>query len=177
MLAGLVAVTPCAGYVPTWAAAMVALAAGWICYGATHLRAKRGWDDSLDVWGVHGVGGLFGTLCVGWFAYASVGGHNGLLAGDGRQFGLQCAGVAIAVSYAFCMSFAILKVVDLVASVQPVTPGAAQGSRRGDPRRERLRLGLTMVAALESESARRAACDGANGLNRDHEERFATSNA
>ena len=118
VLAGLVAVTPCAGYVPTWAAAFVALAAGWICYGATHLRAQRGWDDSLDVWGVHGIGGLLGSLLVGWFAYASVGGHNGLLAGDGKQFGLQMAGVGIAVGWAFCMSFAILKVVDLVASVQ-----------------------------------------------------------
>ena len=118
VLAGLVAVTPCAGYVPTWAAAFVALASGWICYGATHLRAARGWDDSLDVWGVHGIGGLLGSLLVGWFAYASVGGHNGLLAGDGKQFGLQCAGVAIAVGYAFCVSFVILKVVDMVASVQ-----------------------------------------------------------
>jgi Amt family ammonium transporter len=118
VLAGLVAVTPCAGYVPTWAAAVVALTAGWVCYGACHLRAKRGWDDSLDVWGVHGIGGLLGSLLVGWFAYASVGGHNGLLAGNGKQFGLQCAGVAIAVGYSFCMSFVILKVVDLVASVQ-----------------------------------------------------------
>ncbi len=93
VLAGLVAVTPAAGYVPTWAAAFIALAAGWICYGATHLRAARGWDDSLDVWGVHGVGGLMGTVLVGWFAYASVGGHNGLIAGNGKQFGLQLAAV------------------------------------------------------------------------------------
>ena len=128
---------------PTWAAAFVALAAGWICYGATHLRAKRGWDDSLDVWGVHGIGGLLGSLLVGWFAYASVGGHNGLLAGDGKQFGLQCAGVAIAVGYAFCVSFAILKVVDLVASVQRAAPGAAPGARRGAPRRNGLRPRLT----------------------------------
>jgi len=118
VLAGLVAVTPCAGYVPTWAAAVVALTAGWVCYGACHLRAKRGWDDSLDVWGVHGIGGLLGSLLVGVFAYASVGGHNGLLAGDGKQFALQLAGVAIAVSYVFCMSFVILKVVDLVANLQ-----------------------------------------------------------
>jgi Amt family ammonium transporter len=118
VLAGLVAVTPCAGYVPTWAAVVVALAAGGVCYGATQLRAKRGWDDSLDVWGVHGIGGLLGSLLVGLFAYASVGGHNGLLAGNGKQFGLQLVGVVIAVGYAFCMSFVILKVVDLVASVQ-----------------------------------------------------------
>ena len=117
VLAGLVAVTPCAGYVPTWAAAFIALAAGWVCYGATHLRAARGWDDSLDVWGVHGVGGLLGSVLVGWFAYASVGGHNGLIAGDGKQFGLQLIGVAITVSYAFGMSFAILKVIDLVSTV------------------------------------------------------------
>jgi Amt family ammonium transporter len=118
VLAGLVAVTPCAGYVPTWAAALVALIAGGVCYGATQLRAKRGWDDSLDVWGVHGIGGLLGSLLVGVFAYASVGGHDGLLAGDGKQFGLQLVGVAIALTYAFGVSFAILKVIDLVASVQ-----------------------------------------------------------
>jgi Amt family ammonium transporter len=118
VLAGLVAVTPCAGYVPTWAATVISLTAGWVCYGACHLRAKRGWDDSLDVWGVHGIGGLLGSLLVGVFAYASVGGHNGLLAGDGKQFALQLAGVAIAVSYVFCMSFVILKVVDLVANLQ-----------------------------------------------------------
>ena len=124
VLAGLVAVTPCAGYVPTWAAAFIALAAGWVCYGATHLRAKRGWDDSLDVWGVHGIGGVLGSILVGWFAYASVGGHNGLIAGDGKQFGLQLVGVAITVTYAFGVSFAILKVIDLVASVY--VPGKVQ---------------------------------------------------
>ena len=118
VLAGLVAVTPCAGYVPTWAAAIVALAAGWICYGATHLRANRGWDDSLDVWGVHGIGGLLGSLLVGWFAYASVGGHNGMLAGDGKQFGLQCDRRGDHRHLRLRVSFAILKVVDLVASVQ-----------------------------------------------------------
>jgi Amt family ammonium transporter len=124
VLAGLVAVTPCAGYVPTWAAAFIALAAGWVCYGATHLRAKRGWDDSLDVWGVHGIGGVLGSILVGWFAYASVGGHNGLIAGDGKQFGLQLVGVAITVTYAFGVSFAILKVIDLVASFY--VPGKVQ---------------------------------------------------
>ncbi len=124
VLAGLVAVTPAAGYVPTWAAAFIALAAGWVCYGATHLRAARGWDDSLDVWGVHGVGGLLGSVLVGWFAYASVGGHNGLIAGDGKQFGLQLAGVAITVTYAFGMSFGILKVIDLVSTVH--VPGKVQ---------------------------------------------------
>ena len=124
VLAGLVAVTPCAGYVPTWAAAFIALAAGWICYGATHLRAYRGWDDSLDVWGVHGIGGLLGSVLVGWFAYASVGGHNGLIAGNGRQFGLQLIGVAITVTYAFGVSFAILKVISLVSTVH--VPGRVQ---------------------------------------------------
>ncbi len=84
--------------------------------------------------------------CVGWFAFASVGGHNGLLAGNGKQFGLQCAGVAIAVGYAFCLSFVILKVVDLVGQRARVAPGAAPGPRRGAPRRNGLRSRL--AAAL-----------------------------
>ena len=81
VLAGLVAVTPCAGYVPTWAAVFIALAAAGVCYGAVLLRKRLDWDDSLDVWGVHGVGGLFGSLMVGWFASGAVNGAGS----DGRQ--------------------------------------------------------------------------------------------
>jgi ammonium transporter, Amt family len=118
VLAGLVAVTPCAGYVPTWAAVFISLAAGWICYGAVLFRKYKAWDDSLDVWGVHGVGGLLGTIMVGWFAYGSVAGVSGLMDGNPRQFGLQIGAAAIAVGYTFVLTFAIFKVIDLVGSLQ-----------------------------------------------------------
>jgi Amt family ammonium transporter len=117
VLAGLVAVTPCAGFVPTWAAVFISLAAGWICYGALLFRKKRQWDDSLDVWGIHGVGGLFGSLMVGWFAYSSVNGASGLMEGNPRQFGLQLAAVAITLTYTFAVTWVIFKVIDFVGSL------------------------------------------------------------
>jgi Amt family ammonium transporter len=116
-LAGLVGVTACAGFVPTWAACLVALIAGAVCYYAVQLRGALKWDDSLDVWGVHGVGGPLGTLLVGVFAFASVDGVDGLLAGNARQLGLQAAGVAIALTYVFVVALVIYKVVDLVSGM------------------------------------------------------------
>jgi len=114
VLAGLVAVTPCAGFVPTWAAVFIALAAGWICYGALQFRKWRQWDDSLDVWGVHGIGGLFGSLMVGWFAFGAVNGASGLMDGNPRQFGLQLAAVAITLTYTFAVTWVIFKVIDVL---------------------------------------------------------------
>ena len=114
VLAGLVAVTPCAGFVPTWAAVLIALAAGFVCYGALLFRKKRGWDDSLDVWGVHGVGGLFGTLMLGVFAFGAVNGASGLLDGNPKQLALQLAAVAITLTYTFVVTWVIFKVIDMV---------------------------------------------------------------
>lgn len=116
-LAGLVGITACAGFVPTWAACLIALIAGAVCYYAVQLRGALKWDDSLDVWGVHGVAGPLGTLLVGVFAFASVDGVDGLLAGSARQLGLQAAGLAIALTYAFVVALAIYKVVDLVSGM------------------------------------------------------------
>ncbi|MEI6725550.1 MAG: ammonium transporter, partial [Actinomycetes bacterium] len=127
VLAGLVAVTPCAGYVPTWAAVFISLAAGWICYGALLFRKKRGWDDSLDVWGVHGIGGLFGTLMVGWFAYGAVNGARGLMDGNPKQFGLQLAAVGITLTYTFAVTWVIFKVIDVVGSLSVAAPVQARG--------------------------------------------------
>ena len=116
-LAGLVGVTASAGFVPTWAACLIALIAGAVCYYAVQLRGTLKWDDSLDVWGVHGVAGPLGTLLVGVFAFASVDGVDGLLAGSARQLGLQAAGLAIALTYAFVVALVIYKVVDLVSGM------------------------------------------------------------
>jgi ammonium transporter, Amt family len=114
VLAGLVAVTPGAGFLPTWGAVVTALLVSAICYGACRFRQRRQWDDSLDVWGVHGIGGITGTLMVGVLAVGSVNGVDGLVAGDARQLGLQAAGVAITVAFVFVLTAVIFKVVDVV---------------------------------------------------------------
>jgi len=113
-VAGLACVTPCAGYVPTWAAFIIGLLAGSICYGAVVFRERMRWDDALDVWAAHGVGGLTGTILLGVFAFLSVNaaGANGLAAGNPAFLGIQIGAVAIVAVYAFVMTWLILKVLD-----------------------------------------------------------------
>src|SRR5690348_14900262 len=81
-VAGLATVTPAAGYVPPWAAVVIGALAGLICYGAVQFRIGRKWDDALDVWGVHGVGGGLGTILTGVFAVAAINNFSGLIAGN-----------------------------------------------------------------------------------------------
>ncbi|MGO9659457.1 MAG: ammonium transporter, partial [Acidimicrobiales bacterium] len=71
-VAGLACITPCAGYVPTWAAFVIGVLAGGVCYLAVEFRNRMKWDDALDVWAVHGVGGLLGSILLGVFAYVAV---------------------------------------------------------------------------------------------------------
>jgi ammonium transporter, Amt family len=126
-VAGLATVTPCAGYVQPWAAAIIGLLAGVVCYGAVQLRAKRGWDDALDVWACHGVGGILGTICVGIFAAKAVNGVSGLIEGDLRQFGVQVAGVAIAAIYSFIVTLVMLKLINKVTPVRVSTEAEDKG--------------------------------------------------
>jgi len=113
-VAGLACVTPCAGYVPTWASFVIGLFAGSICYMAVELRNKMKWDDALDVWAAHGVGGLLGTILLGAFAYLSVNGAgaDGLVAGNAAFFGKQVAASLLIAAFAFSMTWLILKVID-----------------------------------------------------------------
>jgi len=111
-VAGLATITPAAGFIEPWAAAVIGLMAGFVCYYAVQLRIKLDWDDALDVWGVHGVGGILGSILVGVFAVKSINGVNGLIAGDVHQFIIQIVGVLIISSYAFIVTFLILKVVN-----------------------------------------------------------------
>jgi Amt family ammonium transporter len=111
-VAGLATITPAAGYIEPWAAAIIGLMAGFICYYAVQLRIKLDWDDALDVWGVHGVGGILGSVLVGIFAVESVNGIGGLVSGNVHQFLLQIAGVLIISIYAFIITFLILKVIN-----------------------------------------------------------------
>src|SRR6185295_13486567 len=89
-VAGLACITPAAGYVRPWAAAVIGFAAGLTCYGAVVFRQKRGWDDALDVWGCHGVGGMLGVVLTGVFAVKGVNGVSGLIEGNTHQFVWQC---------------------------------------------------------------------------------------
>lgn len=111
-VAGLATITPAAGFVEPWAAAVIGLLASFVCYYAVEFRKKVGWDDALDVWGVHGVGGILGSILVGVFAVESVNGVNGLIHGDIHQFGVQILGTLIASVYAFIVTYLILKVVN-----------------------------------------------------------------
>ncbi len=111
-VAGLATVTPAAGFVPPWAALVIGLCAAGVCYLAIQLRVRRKWDDALDVWGVHGVGGGLGVILTGVFASAAINGVAGLLEGNGRQFAVQVAGVAIAALYAFVVTYGILRLIN-----------------------------------------------------------------
>jgi Amt family ammonium transporter len=114
LVAGLVAITPAAGYVSIGASLAIGLAAGALCYKAVLLKERFGYDDTLDAFGVHGVGGILGALLVGVFAQKSMNsaGADGLLAGNPWLLVKQLAGVVAAGAYSAALTWAILKLVD-----------------------------------------------------------------
>ena len=120
-VAGLVAITPASGFVEPWAAIVIGAIAGVICYGAVRLRAASGLDDSLDVVGVHGVGGTWGALATGLFATASVSGlvdNEGLFYGNGEQVLHQLAAIGVVWVYSFGVTALILKALDLTIGLR-----------------------------------------------------------
>jgi len=118
-VAGLVAITPASGFVGPMGALAIGLAAGVVCYwGATSLKRMFGYDDSLDAFGVHGVGGIVGAILTGVFAVKSIGGTAGMLEGNVAQVGIQFLGVAATLVYTAVATFIILKVVDAVMGLR-----------------------------------------------------------
>jgi len=111
-IAGLVAITPAAGFVDTMSALVIGAVAGVLCYKALLFRIGKGLDESLDAWAVHGVGGLWGALATGIFAVEAVGGYSGLLQGNVDQFVAQVIGAVAAVVYAFVVTYALARIVD-----------------------------------------------------------------
>ena len=111
-IAGLVAITPAAGFVDPMSALVIGAVAGVLCYKALLFRVGKGLDESLDAWAVHGVGGLWGAIATGIFAVEAVGGASGLLQGNVDQFVAQVIGAGAAVVYAFVVTFALAKIVD-----------------------------------------------------------------
>ncbi len=116
---GLVAITPAAGFVLPGGALMIGIAAGILCYwGATSLKHMVGYDDALDVFGVHGIGGIVGAVLTGVFAAESVGGTGGLLEGNAAQVWIQIKGIVWTVVWSGGASFVILKLIDLVMGLR-----------------------------------------------------------
>jgi Amt family ammonium transporter len=121
-VAGLVAVTPAAGFVAPMGALAIGLLVSLFCYGAILLKGRLGYDDSLDVFGVHGVGGAFGALAVGVFAVAGISGNpDGLLMGNATLLGHQAISLVAAAGYSFLGTFVVLKVVDMLVGLRATT--------------------------------------------------------
>jgi Amt family ammonium transporter len=114
-IAGLATVTPGAGFITPNSAIIIGIIAGLSCYLAVNLKNKIGFDDSLDVVGIHGLGGIIGTICLGLFATKSVnpGGADGLFAGNAAFLTTQIFGVAVVGAYAFTVSLILLKIIDI----------------------------------------------------------------
>ena len=128
-VAGLVAITPAAGYVTPAAAVLIGLGVGVVCYGAALLRLRARVDDALDVFSVHGVGGAFGALATGIFATVAVNsaGTDGLLAGNADLIGTQALGVLVVAAYSAVATAAILTVINLIVPIRVTAPAEEAG--------------------------------------------------
>jgi Amt family ammonium transporter len=132
-VAGLGTITPASGFVLPWHAVVIGLIAGGGCYWAcTRLKLWLGYDDSLDVFGVHGVGGILGTTLTGVFAAAAVSagpdlphGIAGLIEGNPRQLGIQLVGVVVTIAWSAVLTYLLLRLVGSVTALR-VTPEAEQ---------------------------------------------------
>jgi ammonium transporter, Amt family len=126
-VAGLATITPAAGFVSPAAAALIGAVSGVVCFGAVALKNRLGWDDALDVWGVHGVGGFLGIVMLGLFATTAFnpGGTNGLIAGNPAFLGKELVAVVLSSVWAFGFTFGMLWLIDRVTPVH-VAAGAEE---------------------------------------------------
>jgi Amt family ammonium transporter len=121
-VAGLVAITPASGFVTAGGALVIGLAVGGLCYAATLLRSRLAIDDALDVFAVHGVGGMFGAVATGVFATSAIqASYSGLIDGNVGQVGTQLLAVGATITYAVVATFIIVKVVDIVLGIRVTT--------------------------------------------------------
>jgi ammonium transporter, Amt family len=118
-VAGLGTITPASGFVAPWHGLLIGVIAGLVCFWAcTWLKRRFSYDDSLDVFGVHGVGGMTGILLTGVFATASIGGASGLLEGNSHLMLTQFYGVAVTLGWSAGMTYVLLKVVGLFVPIR-----------------------------------------------------------
>ena len=117
-VAGLATITPAAGFVPLWAAMIIGFAAGALCFIAVQFKNRWGWDDALDVWGVHGMGGVFGTILLGVFASSAINGQSGLIEGNATFFMKEVVAVVAASAYAFGFTYVMLIIINYITKVK-----------------------------------------------------------
>ena len=126
-VAGLVAITPAAGFVTPMAALLIGVGAGVLCELAVHLKQALGVDDALDVWAVHGIGGTWGAIATGIFAVAAVGGASGLIDGNPGQVLTQIIAVLATWVYAGGVTFVLLKLIDITIGLRVTEEEEAEG--------------------------------------------------
>jgi Amt family ammonium transporter len=119
-IAGLATITPAAGFVGPMPALVIGIAAGLLCYTALNAKTKFGYDDSLDAFGVHGVGGTLGTVSVGLFASLAInaGGANGMFFGNPKQLAVQAGAVALIALYSFVVSLVLFKIIEKIVGLR-----------------------------------------------------------
>jgi Amt family ammonium transporter len=127
LVAGLVVITPAAGFVGPISAVMMGLAAGAVCYGAVMLKGKLGYDDALDAFGIHGVGGALGAILTGVFAAEVWGGAQGLVDGSSALVLENAIGVLAAATYSVVVTFVILKVIDATIGLRVNSDEESEG--------------------------------------------------
>jgi len=128
-VAGLATITPAAGFVSPQSAVWIGIISGVACFYAVALKNKLNWDDALDVWGVHGVGGFIGIVMLGVFASKAINpaGADGLLLGNGSFFMKQCVAVLLSSVWAFVFTLAMLWLIDRVLPVKVSEKGEELG--------------------------------------------------
>ncbi|MGD9538124.1 MAG: ammonium transporter [Alphaproteobacteria bacterium] len=127
-VSGLVAITPASGFVTPVAALAIGALGGFACYLATsHLKRRLGYDDSLDVFGVHGIGGIVGAVLTGVFATAAFGGASGAVDGNAGQIVTQLYGLAVTAAWSAVVSAAILIVLKRTIGLRVSEPGEREG--------------------------------------------------
>ncbi len=119
-VAGLAGITPAAGFVSPLSSIVIGIIAGLLCYVGVNMKSKFGYDDSLDVIGIHGVSGTWGTLAVGLFASAAINpaGKDGLFHGNSSLFVTQGISVIVSFVFVFAATFIILKLVDWIVGLR-----------------------------------------------------------
>jgi Amt family ammonium transporter len=127
-VAGLGTITPASGFVLPWHGLVIGLIAGAVCFWAcTEVKRRLGYDDSLDVFGVHGVGGFMGVLLTGVFAVQAIGETRGLLEGNGGQMLYQAYGVVATIIWSGVFTFVILKVIEFMVPLRVTQQSEVEG--------------------------------------------------
>jgi Amt family ammonium transporter len=118
-VAGLGTITPASGFVAPWHGIVIGIVAGTLCYwGCTKLKQRLGYDDSLDVFGVHGIGGATGTILAGVFAVSAIGDTSGLLEGNAGQVLVQLYGVVVTLVWCGVLTWVLLKVINFFVALR-----------------------------------------------------------